>query len=153
MPLPTNICVLYNLNGSSEFSLPLLSEQLVAHINMCGSMVNTFAVMSLCMERNESWGFLIALMAILMMALVQAIWECANLGFLEAFPSECLVGLSQALASRGSQGCFLGMCRAIRFSNPQVFLIFIPLLRPYFMSFLWVYRKGKGGVNLLSMKF
>ena len=68
MPLPTNICVLYNLNGSSEFSLPLLSEQLVAHINMCGSMVNTFAVMSLCMERNESWGFLIALMAILMMA-------------------------------------------------------------------------------------
>ena len=49
-------------------------------------MLTTFAVISLCVETNEHWGFIIALVAALLMGLVQAIGEFAILGFLEAFP-------------------------------------------------------------------
>ena len=121
---------------------------------VCGAMLTTFVVMSLCVQTNADWGFPIALMATLMMGLSQAIGECVNLGFLKAFPSEYLVGFTSGTGFAGIAGAGAWIvCRAIGLSNPQVFLIFMPLLGLYFVSFLWVYRKGKGrnGAHQYSM--
>ena len=109
----------------------------------CTTMAGSFIVMALCINTNKSWGFPISLIATLLMGMAQSIGECINLGFLKAFPSEYLVGFTSGTGFAGIAGAGAWLiCRAIGLTNMQVFLIFIPLLLIYFLSFLWIYRKG-----------
>lgn len=117
----------------------------------CGAMLVSFLVMSLCLSTNESWGFPISLMATLLMGLAQCIGECVNLGFLKAFPSEHIVGFTSGTGFAGIAGAGAWLfCRAIGLNNTQVFLVFMPLLVVYFLSFLWLYRKGNSRDNTLQ---
>ncbi|OMJ91577.1 hypothetical protein SteCoe_5832 [Stentor coeruleus] len=113
------------------------------------TMVGCFVVMSICVSTDGSWGFPISLIAALLMGMCQSLGECVNLGYIKAFPSEYLVGFTSGTGFAGIAGSGAWLfCRAIGLQNFEVFLIFMPLIVVYWLSFLWIYRKGKSYVNV-----
>ena len=118
---------------------------------VCGAMLTAFVVMSQCIQTDEDWGFPIALMATLLTGLAQTIGECVNLGFLKAFPSDYIVGFTSGTGFAGiaGAGAWL-MCKALRLTNTQVFLVFIPLIAVYFIAFIWIYRQGNTNTQVLQ---
>ncbi|OMJ73353.1 hypothetical protein SteCoe_27980 [Stentor coeruleus] len=111
-------------------------------ISSC-TMLICFVIMSLCVSTEASWGFPISLIAALLMGMCQSLGECVNLGFIKAFPSDYLVGFTSGTGFAGiaGSGAWL-ICKIIGLKNFEVFLIFMPLIVIYWLSFLWIYKKG-----------
>lgn len=136
-----------------SFSIPILviNFRYLATVNtlfritlVCASMAISFIVLAVCVSSNSSWSFPISLIATLVMGMAQTLGECVNLGFIKELPSEYIIGFTSGTGFAGIAGSGVWLvCNAIGLSNTYVFLIFMPLLLVYWLSFLWIYRKVK----------
>eukprot|EP00359_Climacostomum_virens_P000706 CAMPEP_0204896814 /NCGR_PEP_ID=MMETSP1397-20131031/375_1 /ASSEMBLY_ACC=CAM_ASM_000891 /TAXON_ID=49980 /ORGANISM="Climacostomum Climacostomum virens, Strain Stock W-24" /LENGTH=402 /DNA_ID=CAMNT_0052064479 /DNA_START=606 /DNA_END=1815 /DNA_ORIENTATION=- len=105
MPLFQLMLVSFNMVALVGNMRYLLGIRYIVRVScVLGGMAFSFALMAVCSAQTQIWGFIVALLASLLMGLCQSWGECIILGFNKAFAPNTVVGFSSGTGIAGVLG-------------------------------------------------